>query len=142
MTRPLQQSVAACIAAGIASMIHAALVLLNLLGDRSVFYVVTCVITAGTYLCLTPFWSKPGRSQFVVHTPLGFLVGAIAGYVCFSLYSGGRLYNPRALIAASNRGLLNAIIVYWCFSTGVFGATFSSTLWFVKNRLANTKAAP
>ena len=132
MKFPYQKSWTFLMAAAITAIVHGILVTLNVIGDKSVFYVLICAFILGVNFLASQILYKAHWLRFITHAITGFFLGALIGYFGLCIDSSGCFINPITLITTPDRGFLNALIGYLLLSTSLFGVTFSSVLWLLQ----------
>jgi hypothetical protein len=110
---------------------QAILVGLNIEGDRSIAYWLTCgailVCNFGIILAL----EACKRTKLPVYVFLGFVVGAVAGLVALLLFRKTSITGVFSITPFHpSFGML--LIEWWCLYTALFGATFNATFWLLR----------
>ena len=122
----LKKIIAILEAVAIASVIQIFLSAFQIAGDHSFYYAGICGLIIFSNTLVNLLLEKGRYNRFYIHAFLGLLVGLVMGYSILALYEGG--FYPTGIF--SEHPFVTALLIYWFFSTGLFGFIFSSALWF------------
>jgi len=125
------------VAALIASALQGTLIALNIEGDRSFVYGVTCGVIALADFAVLPPIERRFTNALFLDILVGCLVGAIVGYGTLLLY--GKASISLLLDHQPHSEFRIYLVQMWCVFTALFGVTVNS-LWWLVRKIASLRA--